>query len=402
MHRRSSATWLALCYAVLVIYASLYPFWPWRVPPSLPWPGVIGLPWPRYWGRFDLWVNMAGYWPLGALCFSAVIRSGGGAWRALLLTGLGLPLLSFSMETLQYFLPGRVPSLADFLLNSAGAALGALCAWAVLSLGGLDRWNGWRERWFVPHSAGALALLALWPVGLLYPAPLPLGLGQLFPRLREWAAQVLQDTPWELVPKELADELPLPPGLEAIAIAMGLLAPCLLALSVARPGWRRMPLVIGAAALGVTTTAWSTVLNFGPDHAWAWLTSTTAPGLILGGVLALLAAFMSRRANAAWGLVVLTALIALMAEAPSDPYLLESLQFWEQGRFVNLYGLAQWVGWLWPFAALAWLLYGVTQSDRPRDRPGPPRAAGRSEGQAERDGPHDPPVGENPETTIAR
>ena len=221
MQRRSSATWLALCYAVLVVYASLYPFWPWRMPPSLPWPGVIGLPWPRYWGKFDLWINVAGYWPLGLLCFSAVIRSGGGLWRALLLTLVGLPLLSFAMETLQYFLPGRVPSLADFLLNSAGAWLGAFCAWGVLRLDGLARWNGWRERWFVPHSAGALALLALWPVGLLYPAPLPLGLGQLFPRLREWAELLLQNTPWELVPRELADDPPLPPGLEAIAIAMG-------------------------------------------------------------------------------------------------------------------------------------------------------------------------------------
>ena len=161
--------------------------------------------------------------------------------------------------------------------------------------------------------------------------------------------------------------------------------------------------VLGAVALGVTTTAWSTLLNFGPDHAWAWLTPTTEPGLIAGGVLALLAAFMSRRANAAWGLVVLTALIALMAEAPSDPYLLESLQFWEQGRFVNLYGLAQWVGWLWPFAALAWLLYGVTQSDRPLPpRPPEPPPGGRSEGQAGRDETHERPVGGNPETTIPR
>lgn len=362
MPRRSSATWLALCYALLVVYASLYPFWPWRMPPSLPWPGVVGLPWPRYWGRFDNWANAFGYWPLGLLGFAAVIRSGGQVWRALVLTMIGVPLLSFSMETLQYFLPARVPSLADFLLNSAGAGSGALCAWTLHRFGLLERWDGWRGRWFVPHSAGALALLALWPIGLLYPAPMPLGLGQLLPRLREWAEAALIDTPWQLVQADAPPDLPLPPGLEAIAIAMGLLAPCLLALSVTRPGWwRRLLLVLGAAALGAGATAWSTLLNFGPDHAWAWLTPTTVPGFIAGGVLALLAALMSRRANAAWGLVVLTALIALVAEAPADPYLLQSLAAWEQGRFVNLYGLAQWVGWLWPFAALAWLLYGVTQ-----------------------------------------
>ena len=33
-----------------------------------------------------------------------------------------------------------------------------------------------------------------------------------------------------------------------------------------------------------------------------------------------------------------------------------TLQGWEQGRFVRFHGLAQWVGWLWPYAAMAWLL----------------------------------------------
>lgn len=369
-HRRSSATWLALCYALLVVYASLYPFWPWRMPPSLPWPGVVGLPWPRYWPRFDLWANAVGYWPLGLLAFAAVMRSGRGLLAALVLPLLGLPLLSFAMETLQYFLPGRVPSLADWLLNSAGAWAGAFSGWALHRFGGLQRWHGWRERWFAPHSAGALALLALWPIGLLFPAPLPLGLGQLLPRLRELAETALEDTPWQLPPLDAATDLPLPPGLEAIAIALGLLAPCLLALSIARPGKRRVALVLGAAALGVLGTAWSTLLNFGPEHAWAWLTPATWPGLGTGLVLAMLACLMSRRANAAWGLVVLTALVALVTEAPADPYLLQSLQAWEQGRFINLYGLAQWLGWLWPFAALAWLLYGVTQSDTRTPRPG--------------------------------
>jgi len=32
------------------------------------------------------------------------------------------------------------------------------------------------------------------------------------------------------------------------------------------------------------------------------------------------------------------------------------LQAWEQGRFVRFHGLSQWLGWLWPFAAMTWLL----------------------------------------------
>ncbi|HOL37251.1 MAG TPA: teicoplanin resistance protein VanZ, partial [Rubrivivax sp.] len=41
---------------------------------------------------------------------------------------------------------------------------------------------------------------------------------------------------------------------------------------------------------------------------------------------------------------------------PTDPYYAQSLQAWEQGRFVRFHGLAQWVGWLWPYAAIAWFL----------------------------------------------
>jgi hypothetical protein len=54
--------------------------------------------------------------------------------------------------------------------------------------------------------------------------------------------------------------------------------------------------------------------------------------------------------------VCLSALIALVTLAPADPYMAQSLQAWEQGRFINLYGLARWIGWVWPFASLAWLL----------------------------------------------
>jgi hypothetical protein len=231
--------------------------------------------------------------------------------------------------------------------------------------GGLTRWQARREHWFVPHSAGALALLALWPMGLLFPAPVPLGLGQVLPRLQELAASALEDTPWALQwePGPLPDAPPLPPGLEGITIALGLLAPCVLALSVARPGWQRLALVFGAAALGVLSTALSTALNFGPQHAWAWLTVSSWPGLALGLGLACILCAFSRRACAAWGLVAVCALIALVSEAPSDPYLAQSLQGWEQGRFISFYGLAQWIGWLWPFAVLAWLLALLAHRD---------------------------------------
>jgi hypothetical protein len=71
---------------------------------------------------------------------------------------------------------------------------------------------------------------------------------------------------------------------------------------------------------------------------------------------ALALAWLPRRVAAGLGLVVITAAVALVAQAPADPYFAQSLQGWEQGSFIRFHGLAQWIGWIWPYAALLWLL----------------------------------------------
>jgi hypothetical protein len=86
-------------------------------------------------------------------------------------------------------------------------------------------------------------------------------------------------------------------------------------------------------------------------------------GLAFGLVLALLLAWVPRRAAAGIGLMALAALVALVTQAPSDPYFSESLQAWEQGRFIRFHGAAQWVGWLWPYAAMTYLLARVAARD---------------------------------------
>jgi VanZ family protein len=377
MRRRSLASWLALAYALLVGYASLYPFAVWQLPPGTDLLDVLSLPWPRWWLGFDVVSNLLGYLPLGLMLFAAAVRSGF-SLRQGVLAGLLLPvLLSFFMESLQHFLPSRVPSLADWLLNSLGALLGVGLGALIHALGGLERWETLRDRWFLPHSEGALALLLLWPVGLLFPAPVPLGQGQVLPRLRESVLQWLSDTPldWATAGEELlmAPNRALPPGIEAITIALGLLAPTLVALSVAQAaGWRKLGLVVGALLLGTLTTTFSTAMSFGPQHALAWLTQAALWGLGLGAALALLLSLLAWRATAACGLVVVTALIALVSSAPTDPYFAQSLASWEQGRFIRFHGVAQWVGWLWPFAALWWLLARVSRREVTSDAVGRP------------------------------
>jgi hypothetical protein len=91
-------------------------------------------------------------------------------------------------------------------------------------------------------------------VGLLFPLPVPLGQGQVLVRVQELIVQWVDGTPiapwFEGWADAELERTALSPGGEFALIALGLLAPCMIAFSVARPGWRRVVLVLGAAALG--------------------------------------------------------------------------------------------------------------------------------------------------------
>ena len=322
---------------------------------------VLG--WPRWWTRFDLIANLLGYMPLGFLVFVALIRGGRRPGTAIWVgCGLGT-LLSFTLEFLQNYLPHRVASNVDLALNAAGSALGVAIGAALQLQGGIDRWEKIRERWFVARSAGGLALLVLWPIGLLFPSAVPFGLGHIFGRVEPALAALLEGTPmeawtagWSNAPEAAASRPALSPASEFSIIVLGLLAPCLVAFTIAVPGWRRILLALGAAALGCAATTLSTALNFGPTHAFAWTTPQVLQGVGVGTGAAALLSVVPRRIVAGLGLIAFTALVMLVAQAPADPYFAQSLHGWEQGRFIRFHGAAQWVGWLWPYAGLTYLL----------------------------------------------
>ena len=352
---------LAAAWVALIVYASLFPFDGWRWPPGKAVADLLPLVWPRYFIPFDITSNLLAYAPLGLLVCVARLRHGAGL-AAAMLTALVLGgALSYAMEVAQHLLPQRVPSLLDWLLNTGGAALGALLAALCQWTGLLRWWHDARERWLERGNGGALALLVLWPVALLFPKPVPLGVGQVGEPLRVGLIDVLADVPWaEPLAQWLAAAAPadqaLAPAAEGLAVVLGLLSPCLLAFAAARPGWRRVGLVAGALAVAVAATSLSTVLNFGPQHALAWRTPAIERALGVAAVLALGGLWLGPRLAGALALVALTGLVVLVHMAPTDPYFAESLQGWEQGQFVRFHGLAQWIGWLWPFAAMGWML----------------------------------------------
>ncbi len=362
MHK-TSAWPLALIYAALIVFASLFPFEGWREQGISPWVFFTARIPPPYWTWFDVNLNVAGYAPLGFLLALALLRTG---WprAAVPAAALAGALLSFAMEYLQIYLPRRVPSNMDLALNAAGALLGALAAALLERLGAIARWSRFRERWFVPQARGALVLLALWPWALLFPAALPFGLGQVWDRLEAALTELLEDTPfigWLPVREPVLE--PLSPGGELLAVALGLLVPCLLGYGVMRHVGRRVVFALAAAAVGVAVTALSALLSYGPIHAWEWLTPAARAGLGVGLGAALALAAVPRRASAALLLLALMLHLNLLNEAPASAYFAQTLQAWEQGRFIRFYGLGQWLGWLWPYAALMYVVLHVSRRD---------------------------------------
>jgi hypothetical protein len=141
----------------------------------------------------------------------------------------------------------------------------------------------------MPDSRGALVLLALWPVGLLFPAPVAFGLGQVFERLEEGAARLLADTPFlRLVAAARAGLQPLLPGEEVLCVALGALVPCLLGYTVIARGAAGAVFALLALAAGVAVSALSAALTYGPVHAWAWIGAPVQLGLWLAALAAAL------------------------------------------------------------------------------------------------------------------
>lgn len=364
----SLAAPLAWVYAAVVVYASGYPFDGWRWPPGHSAAALLALPWPPWRDPFDLWANLLGYVPLGLFSMVALMRAHRSAGAAAALTVAGCAGLSYLTEVVQNLLPGRHPSLKDLAMNTAGACAGVAAA-ATLELSGtLRRWRAMRAGWFVPRSGGALALLALWPVALLVPAPMPLSLGQVGERLRDLLLAILDGVnwaaPWHAALQASADaavaqslvSAARPPGDEVLVTGLGLLAPCMLAYSVSRPGWHRVGLSFGAAGLAFGAMTLSALLNYGPRHALAWMTPVSVPALAAAAMVSVALARAPRRLAAGVGLLALAGGVALAASGPADPFFAANLQSWEQGRFVHFHGMVQWIAWFWPYLAMLWLL----------------------------------------------
>lgn len=359
--------YLALAYTLLVIYASLHPFSDWRGTGESPF-SFLSAAWPRYWTTFDLSTNLLAYFPLGFLWVPALQTRCHRTLAVLLAILLGAG-ASFGLETLQNYLPNRVPSNVDFACNSLGAFFGALIGarWGATLLDG-GHLHALRVK-LVGHGASAdagLVLLGLWLLTQLNPEILLFGNGDLrgllellgMPHNRE-AFDGIDISGLPDLPAMPSLPTPLPynatrfPWVEAVITAtntlvIGLIASCLL-----RVRRRQLPFLFVTLALLIKSFSLTLLMS---DDGFSWATSGNLAGLCAGGLLWWLTAKLSNSAQQALAAPALLLATILVNLAPENPYLTATLQVWQQGHFLNFNGLTRWTSALWPFLALPWLI----------------------------------------------
>ncbi len=333
--------YLTIGYVLLIIYASLYPLQGWRDSGSDPL-AFLGAAWPRYYTGFDLTTNALAYLPFGFLCAASLRRRLRPvlACLAAILLGSGL---SFGMEVMQNFLPSRVPSNLDLACNAAGALcgglLGARLSTRALDEGRLARWRRNLMRRAHGVDMGVL-LVAAWLISQLSPEALLFGNGDL--------RRMLDLPPAQHFKPELFVSL------ETFAAAAGLLAAGLIITLLLRRHARL--LTAGVLLMAVSIKAFSYALLMGPAALLAWVTPGNSAGMAVGFGLWWSASFLSlslQRAVAALALLLATVMVNL---GPENPYLLEAMNTWNPGQFLNFNGLTRLISSLWPFVALPWLM----------------------------------------------
>ncbi|MFL9924244.1 VanZ family protein [Herbaspirillum lusitanum] len=346
-----------LMYALLIVYASWYPFSGWRDMGLGPF-DYLGSRFPYYWTGFDIWTNIAGYIPLGLLGVFALypkVRSG---W-AVLLAALGGALLSGCMEAVQTYLPTRVPSNLDLLTNAGGALIGALlgarsCRYFLQD----GKLLGLRRQWFTREASRGLVVAGLWPLALIYPQNHLFGLGHVVPPLSALISDLL-DTPIDLATLWLnhaqlsAEQYWLT---DLIVSACGLTGASLLLIQMMRKLAPRRTLALLYLLNCIAVKSLASALFFAPQNAFVWLSPSAFGGILIGGMMLIGLSFapptVQRRIAA---LALILSLLTTNA-VPANPYYISTLQTWVQGKFLNFDGAAQFLSILWPFLAI-WFLY---------------------------------------------
>ncbi len=367
-HRPSSFLRTAsLVYVFLIIYASLYPFSGWRFSGASPF-FVLYASWPRYWTRFDVLINIAGYIPLGILLAAAISPLLRGL-KAFLFAFAATALLSLLMESLQVHLPNRVPSILDWITNMTGGLIGSMLGTLFTPiLFKENRVHYFIQRWIRFGSSRVLIIPMLWPLAQIYPQNYLFGQGHIFPVISEGLSFFLDQSidlssrimgSFQLTPQQYWLS-------ETLITATGLSGAILTLLCILKRNAPRLLLAIVLFLMALLCKSMACALFFEPQNALIWLTPGAIGGIIVGILMLSGLVFVSpliQRRMAIYMLLISTCTINIV---PENQYFLSTLQTWSQGQFLNFNGAAYFLMLIWPFLALCFLfqsIYNLRQSE---------------------------------------
>jgi VanZ family protein len=358
-----------ICFTLLVVYASLYPFTGWVSNGISPF-AFLTAPKPRYITEFDLLTNVLGYCPFGALVVLSLHPRVSGA-RATLIALVAGALLSGTMEALQTWLPTRISSNIDLITNALGSLLGAAVVapftGALVDRGTLTRL---RFAWFEPHASFAIILILLWPFAQIFPQEHLFGMGGI---VREWLTDP-DSWPMALLqtyfPAVVAfqDDIGLRPDdmqgqlmLETLVTASSWIGTGLFASIAMRRTAPMLRILAGLLAAALIIKAAVAELQFPDDNAFNWLSEGGRFALLTSSLVLVLLLRVPRWLRAILATLALATLVVLTNVLPSNPYAWISEQGWRMGRFIHFNSLAQWLGWLWPFLAFFYIIWRFEQ-----------------------------------------
>lgn len=344
----------ALAYILVIIYASLQPFADWRALPG-DFGAFLFEQWPRWITIDDVLFNFAAYLPLGFLLALALCARWS-AQTAVAISAVTCVMLSFTLESVQQYLPARIASNVDLLVNSCGGTVGALTALLFSPGQRLGHTvTQLRQSWFVAGVRGdaALILAGLWLLTQLHATLIVFGNGDLRDSME--LAQWFAHTPHAYLTAEA--------GVVMLNLTgFGLLLACATR-DTAAGYWRAMALVFAGAC--VLKIAAATLLLRAPNP-WSWLTPGAGMGCAAALVLLLLLTRLPYRGRAAAALLVLAGAVILVNIIPENPYrpVPPYLLLGRASHILSFTSMTRALSDLWPFLALLFALFNLV-SRRP-------------------------------------
>jgi len=329
-HRGALVAW-----ALLLAYASLYPFLPIRLPGEDA-PALFLRP--KFISEFDVFMNVAAYAPFGALAclhFMSGRARWSARWRAVLLAAT----VSLAMELSQFFIATRVASLFDVLANTAGAFVGTLLFFRPVERAVMTPVARFRDRLVVPGGAGdmGLVLVLFWLLAQLNPA---------LPFLE--AGNIVDATG-----PTMADFVVTTVSVALSVAAFGLFVSVLLRAERGSLGWT---LILLTVALWCKFTMASLMLK--PNLTAMWMSEGRVAGLVAGLALFLPLRLLGRTARTYLAILCLLAgsLFAKIFGEYSELADFLRLFQWPHGQLASFATLTRWLHESWPVFTLAWLI----------------------------------------------